>query len=211
MFEQNTLKGAYFAVAAYGFWGIAPIYFKLLTRVNPLEILSHRVVWSVILLYGLLGLTGQFSTLKIGGRKLLILAGTALLLSTNWLIFIYAVVNDNIVEASLGYFINPLFSVFLGMVFLKESLRPLQWLAILIAGAGILLQLILFGEFPLLAIGLALTFGLYGLLRKNLSLPSAAGLALETTMVLPLALGFLAVQYHSDALSFGPADVSTSV
>ena len=110
-----------------------------------------------------------------------------MLLTINWLVFIYAVVNQNITETSLGYFINPLVSVFLAVIFLKESLRPLQWIAIAVAGTGIAIQLMLFGHIPWLALALAFSFGFYGLLRKNLGMHSIAGLAVETIIVAPFA------------------------
>ena len=203
MFERQTLHGAYFAIAAYLFWGIAPIYFKALAHVPALEILAHRVVWSVILLGIILYATGQLKSLRVSRQVLMRLVVTASLLSVNWLLFIYAVINSMIIETSLGYFINPLVSVFLGMIFLRERLRPLQWIAILIAGAGIAFQLLYFGAIPWIALSLAFSFGFYGLMRKNLSLPSVTGLMLETLIVLPVALTGLFWFYSIGTLSFG--------
>ena len=120
MFEKQSVQGAYFALAAYSFWGFAPIYFKGLDHVSAPEILIQRVIWSVVLLLGILTYTGQLNALRIERRKIAILFVSASLLSVNWLIFIYAIINNNIVETSLGYFINPLVSVFLGMIFLRE-------------------------------------------------------------------------------------------
>ncbi|MFT7130160.1 MAG: chloramphenicol-sensitive protein RarD, partial [Gammaproteobacteria bacterium] len=130
MYEKNTVHGAYFALTAYLFWGIMPIYFKAVAHVSPVEILVQRILWSVVLLVGILIYTKQLSKLKVPKKKLGLLFLSASLLTTNWLIFIYAIVNNNIVETSLGYFINPLLSVLLGMIFLKERLRPLQWIAL---------------------------------------------------------------------------------
>lgn len=202
MFDQTARHGAYFALSAYTFWGVAPIYFKWVSHVSPVEILIQRILWSVVLLLVILAYTGQLKALRIPAKKLALVFVSASLLSGNWLIFIYAIVNDNIIETSLGYFINPLVSVFLGMVFLKERLRPVQWIAIAITGIGIGLQLTLFGEVPWLALSLAFSFGFYGLIRKHLSLPAVAGLALETLMVLPLALLGLVWLFNTGDMKF---------
>ena len=166
MFDQRTMHGAYFALAAYGFWGVAPIYFKLLGHVSPIEILCHRVIWSVFLLLGILAYTGQLAALRVTRRQLGLCLVTAILLSINWLIFIDAIISNNIVEASLGYFINPLVNVFLGMLFLREYLRPLQWVAISIAALGIGFQVFTLGALPWVSLALAFSFGFYGLIRK---------------------------------------------
>jgi len=191
MFEKKILQGAYFATAAYLFWGVVPIYFKWISHVSPLEIVCHRVFWSVILLGIIISVTRSWQTLRISRRQMLTLLVTAALLSVNWLIFIYAVLNNNIVEASLGYFINPLVSVLLGMIFLRERLRPLQWIAVCIAAAGIGYQLFFYGSLPIIALSLAFSFGFYGLIRKNLALPSVTALMLETLIVCPLAIAYL--------------------
>jgi chloramphenicol-sensitive protein RarD len=211
MFDQRTMHGAYFALAAYGFWGVAPIYFKMLDHVSPIEILCHRVIWSVFLLLGILAYTGQLGTLKITLRQLGLCLITALLLSLNWLIFIDAVVNNNIVEASLGYFINPLVNVFLGLLFLRESLRPLQWIAISIAALGIGFQVFTLGALPWVSLALAFSFGFYGLLRKSMQLHSVAGLTIETLLMLLPALACLAWFYSQGNVSFGHIDRTTDV
>jgi chloramphenicol-sensitive protein RarD len=211
VFDKTTLHGAYFALTAYFFWGVMPIYFKLVDHVSPPEILIQRILWSVVLLFGILFFTKQLDKLKIERKKLGILFISASLLSTNWLIFIYAIVNNNIVEASLGYFINPLISVFFGMVFLGERLRPLQWIAIAIAISGILFQLLFFGKFPLIALSLAFSFGIYGLIRKRLGIHSIAGLALETLMITPFAIIGLIWIYLQGDMKFLAVDLSTDL
>ena len=183
MFERETLHGAYFALAAYLFWGVAPVYFKAIDQVSPLEIVSQRVVWSLLLLLLILWYMGRFDTLRLPGKDWWKILLSSALLSANWLTFIYAVVHDNIVETSLGYFINPLVSVLLGMVFLNERLRPLQWIAVSIAGLGIGYQLLFYGHIPWIALTLAFSFGFYGLARKRLGLHAVGGLALETMML----------------------------
>jgi len=211
MFDKRTMHGAYFALGAYLFWGIIPVYFKMIAHVSPWEILGHRVVWSVVLLLCILAATNQLSALKVEARVIKYLILTSVLLSLNWLVFIYAILNNNIVETSLGYFINPLISVFLGMIFLSERLRPLQWVAVVIASSGIIIQLIYYGEVPLIALTLAFSFGFYGLVRKNLNLPSLVGLTLESLIMLPFAVAGLAWLYHEGRLDFVNADIQTSV
>jgi len=209
MFEKRSVQGAYFALAAYSFWGFTPIYFKWVDHVSAPEILIQRVIWSVVLLLGILTHTRQLKALRIERRKIALLFVSASLLSINWLIFIYAIINNNIVETSLGYFINPLVSVFLGMIFLRERLRPIQWIAISIAATGITSQLVFFGNIPWLALTLAFSFGFYGLIRKNLKLHPVAGLALETLMILPFALIGLVWLYHTGDMKFLAVDMTT--
>lgn len=203
MSHERTTQGVYFALTAYVFWGIVPIYFKWVDHVSPWEILAHRVVWALVLLICILAYTGELKELKVPLARLPKLFLTAMLLTVNWLVFIYAVVNQNITETSLGYFINPLVSVFLAVIFLKEGLRPLQWIAIAVAGTGIAIQLILFGRIPWLALALAFSFGFYGLLRKNLGLHAIAGLAIETIIVAPFALAYLAWIAYRQTMTFG--------
>ena len=203
MSHDRTTQGVYFALSAYLFWGIVPIYFKWVDHVSPWEILAHRVVWALVLLICILAYTGELKELKVPVAKLPKLFLTAMLLTINWLVFIYAVVNQNITETSLGYFINPLVSVFLAVIFLKEGLRPLQWIAIVVAGTGIAIQLILFGRVPWLALALAFSFGFYGLLRKNLGLHAIAGLAIETIIVAPFALAYIAWIAYRQTMTFG--------
>jgi chloramphenicol-sensitive protein RarD len=211
MFDKKTIHGAYFALAAYSFWGIAPVYFKFVSHVSAIEILIHRVLWSVVLLFGILAYTGQLSTLRVSKKKLSVLFLSSILLSVNWLIFIFAILNDNITETSLGYFINPLVYVLLGMIFLGERLRPLQWLAIAITAGGIAYQLLAFGEIPWLALALAFSFGFYGLIRKNLNLPSIAGLALETLLLAPIALIGLFWLFQQGDMKFSNVDIRTDL
>jgi len=211
VFEQRSVQGAYFALAAYTFWGLAPVFFKWLDHVSAPEILIQRVIWSVVLLLGILAYKGELNELRIEKRKIAILFISASLLSVNWLIFIYAIINNNIVETSLGYFINPLVSVLLGMIFLGERLRGIQWIAIVITTGGIAYQLLFFDDVPWLALALAFSFGFYGLIRKNLQLHPVAGLALETLMVLPFALAGLIWLYQTGSMEFLAVDISTDL
>ncbi|ARD20716.1 MULTISPECIES: EamA family transporter RarD [Shewanella] len=196
MQDLEHRKGIALAICAYCLWGIAPLYFKLLSDVSALETLAHRVVWSFIFIIILMQFLGGFSrltTLLKKPKQLLVLALTSVLIAANWLIFIWAINNDQMLDASLGYFINPLFNVLLGMVFLSERLRKLQWAAVALASIGVLIQLISFGSIPLVSLALAASFGFYGLLRKKVNIDAKTGLLVETAILLPIALGYLAL------------------
>ncbi|WP_239692492.1 EamA family transporter RarD [Microbulbifer mangrovi] len=197
MQNQNTdsaAAGLLAGLGAYLIWGFAPLYFKLLGGLSAPEILAHRSIWSLLLALILLAVLGKLHGLKavLSSRKamLALLVSTALI-STNWLIFIWAVVNDHLLDASLGYYINPLISVLLGVMVLGEKLRPLQWIAVALAALGIGYELWQFGSLPLVALGVALTFGFYGLVRKKTPVDSLTGMTVETLFLLPLAVGFL--------------------
>lgn len=207
-------KGALYAAGAYIVWGLLPIFWKALHGVPALEILSHRVVWACLLTLGLvagLGLWRQLGAALRSPRTLLVYATSALLLSANWFIYIWAVNAGHIVESSLGYFINPLVNVLLGVIFLKERLRPAQMAAITVALAGVLFLTLLYGAPPWIALLLAVSFGLYGLIRKTASLDSLVGLTLETLLILPLALSFLVYQELAGVAAFPHAGLSTTL
>ncbi|HAS8339899.1 EamA family transporter RarD [Vibrio vulnificus] len=192
--QQKARQGVLLALGAYTMWGIAPIYFKSLAVVSPLEILSHRVVWSFFLLAALLHFGRHWRTVRdvlTSKSKMLYLVTTAILVGANWLIFIWAVNANHMLDASLGYYINPLINVLLGMLFLGERLRKLQWFAVTLAACGVLVQLIVFGSVPIVAIALAFSFGFYGLLRKKVSVDAQTGLFIETLVMLPAAAIYL--------------------
>jgi len=179
------------AVSAYFLWGLAPIYFKVIDEIDSSEIMIHRVVWSTLLLFVIVVLSKKSSALfsLIKQPKLLLhLTISATFLAVNWFMFIWAVNNDHLLDASLGYYINPLFSVALGVMFLGERLRKMQSIAVALAVIGVLIQLIIIGSLPLISFALAGTFGIYGLLRKKLHVDSFIGLLIESAMMLPLAL-----------------------
>ncbi|NCO73148.1 MULTISPECIES: EamA family transporter RarD [Shewanella] len=197
-------KGVLLAVCAYTIWGVAPLYFKLLHHVPATEILMHRVIWSFIFMIIMMHFIGGFGRLRLilkQPKQLLVLFVTSVLIAANWLIFIWAVNNDHMLDASLGYFINPLFNVLLGMVFLGERLRKLQWVAVSLASIGVLVQLISFGSIPLLSLALAASFGFYGLLRKKVNIDAKSGLLVETAILLPIALGYLFITLDSSTTS----------
>ena len=192
-YEQRRQRAGFaFALAAYGFWGVVPIYFVWVSFAHPLEVLSHRVVWSVPLLAMLITLARQWPAVRaLRWRQLRVLMLCSVLLSCNWLIFIFAIQQERISETSLGYFINPLVSILLGWLFLKETMRPLQWAATGLAAVGVASEVVAQGALPWLGLSLAFTFGLYGLLRKQLAVPSSVGLGVETLFVAPLGVAYL--------------------
>lgn len=190
---RQTQIGVLCAIAAYTMWGIAPLYFKQLDIIPAAEVLMHRIVWSVVALTGLIAGFRQWPKVKAALRsrivmQTLLLAG--LLLGANWLLFIWAINNDHLLDASLGYYINPLFNVFLGRLFLGEKLRPLQQFAVVLAGSGVAVLMFSYGQLPWIALILALTFGVYGLLRKRVAVDALPGLFIETLILLPIALGY---------------------
>ena len=203
MNTQQTRQGIFYALGAYFIWGIAPAYFKLVKQVAPAEIMTHRVIWSALFMVLLISLSRSWPQVQAVLRqpkKVLLLALTAFAIGGNWLLFIWAVNNQHMLEASLGYFINPLINVVFGMLFLRERFRRLQWVAVLLATLGVLIQLWQFGSLPVIALGLALSFAFYGLLRKKIQVDAQSGMLIETCWLLPLAAIYL----------FGIADSSTS-
>ncbi|MDE2305360.1 MAG: EamA family transporter RarD [Gammaproteobacteria bacterium] len=186
--------GVAYALGAYLLWGLFPLYFKALIRVPPLQILAHRMVWSLVLLVLVLAVRRHFAWLRVlreRPRLMLRFALSAMLLSTNWGVYIWAINSGHVVDASLGYYINPLMSVVVGALVLAERLRPAQWLAVAIAAAGVAWLTWEIGHLPWIALILALSFSIYGLLRKTAPLGSLEGLALETSVLLPIALAYL--------------------
>ena len=180
-----------FALAAYTMWGIAPMYFKLLSSVPALEIVMHRIVWSVLVLCVLLVVRKKFSQVLIAIRDpkiITTLAISGLLLAVNWLVFIWAVNNDKLLDASLGYFINPIFNILLARFFLQERLTRLQLLAAFVALAGVVFLIFSYGQLPWIALVLATSFSVYGLLRKKVTVDSMPGLLIESCIMLPFAL-----------------------
>jgi chloramphenicol-sensitive protein RarD len=207
-------KGILAAVVTYALWGVFPIYWKLLQTVPPLEILCHRAVWAFVLVLMLLAVTRQWAWLRRARnspRTLIAFAGSACLLGLNWFTYIWAVNAGHIVDSSLGYFINPLVSVMLGVLFLGERLRSWQAVAIALAIMGVLFLALAHGVFPWIALVLAGTFGFYGLLRKTASLGSLEGLSLEMALLFLPALAYLAYLESASRASFGHAGIVTSV
>ena len=183
------------AALAFVLWGLFPIYVKQIAAVPVAEIVVHRTVWSLVYMLALLAATRRLGAVRMAlaqPRTLALFSLSALLLATNWMVYVWAVSNERILDASLGYFINPLVTVLLGYVVLKERLRPAQWLAVMLAGAGVLWLIVGVGEWPWVALVIASSFGVYGLLRKTATLGAVEGLGVEaflqTLVALPLLL-----------------------
>jgi chloramphenicol-sensitive protein RarD len=182
--------GVFYASSAFLIWGLGPIYWKALSDVPPLEIIMHRVVWGVILLITAV-IMGKFQADFINALKdlrlLLMLLITAYILAANWLLYVWAINNNYILQGSLGYYINPLVNVLFGVLFLRERLRPAQIAAVLLAGSGVVYLTYSYGEFPWIALALASSFGLYGLIRKVAPVGPLVGLCIETLLLAPPA------------------------
>lgn len=186
-------KGLLYALGAYGLWGLFPLYWKFVKHVPALQVIGHRIGWSFVLLILVVLATGRWRQIRsfLTRRVLAVYLATGLLLSVNWLIYVWGVNEGYIVETSLGYFINPLLSVLLGVVFLRERLRLAQWLPIGLATAGVIYLTLMYGRLPWIALSLAFSFGLYGLVKKLAPLGSLHGLTLETGMVFVPAIAYL--------------------
>lgn len=209
-------KGILAGAVAYTLWGLFPLYLKLLQAVPPLQITAQRAVWSFVMLLALAAVLGELPSLKKalatrGHIRLVgIYLGLAFLLSVNWLIFVWAVSTNHTVEASLGYFINPLVNVLLGQIFLGERLRAGQWLAVGVAAGGVIYLTASSNSLPWIALALAISFGFYGLIKKLSPLGSLSGLTLETALMVPAALAYLGWLEAAGASRYGdvePANV----
>lgn len=205
-------RGIAYAAAAYLLWGVFPIYFKALQHVAPLEILGHRIVWSLAVCAALLLALRRLqwlADLRRQPRVLAWFAASSVLVAANWFVYIWAVNAGRVVDASLGYFINPLVNVLIGAAFLHERLRRAQWLAVAIAAAGVAWLTWQAGAVPWIGLVLALTFGLYGLLRKTAALGAIEGLSLETLLLTPVAAAYLLWLAHGGASGFVDGDATT--
>lgn len=205
--DEAATRGLAAAVGAYGLWGVLPLYFRAVGAVPPLEIVAHRIAWSMLLLLVILYFRKRFAGLVevFSSRRLLLpLVASAILMAGNWLLYIWAVQNGHVIASSLGYFLNPMLNVLLGFAFLRERLTRVQWLAVGFAGAGV--AVLAAGAASSLWISLALggSFAVYGLIRKVIPTGPMVGLSVETMLLLPLALGGLAWWAASGTLVFGP-------
>lgn len=212
--NRESAVGIAYALLAYSLWGFSAIYFKAIDYVPALDVLGHRVIWSAVFLAVLLFLRRRFGEMLEVLRdfsRLRWLIVSALLISANWGAYIFAVQSSRILEASLGYYINPLVSVFLGMLFLKETLRPWQWVAIALAALGTLNLVISAGVVPWLSLFLAFSFGFYGLVRKAAPVPPLLGLFVETLLVAPIALIYLVWLNANGEGAFGSVDHYTDI
>ncbi|MFC0338192.1 chloramphenicol-sensitive protein RarD [Kushneria avicenniae] len=211
--EQGA--GLLAALGCFSMWGVLPLYFHLIgPSVTPWEILAHRMIWAAVLLTLFVVLTHRSARIMavVRDRRLLLaLMTTAVLISVNWGLFIWAVSSHHVLQASLGYYINPLLNVVLGLVFFRERLRPLQVAAVLLAAAGVMIMVVGFGRVPWVSLILAGSFGFYGAIRKRIGVDSITGLYIETMLLLPFALLWLGHLYQQQQAVFLQGSISTDV
>jgi len=212
--NDKTRYGLLCGVSSYMIWGVLPIFWKLIRDVPAYETLAHRILWSFILVAILVLVRGDMAKLMDilrDKRALAYITVCSVLITFNWFLFIWCVNNGHIVDASLGYYINPLMSVFLGTFVLKERLDIGQKAAIAVAAAGVLTMILVYGSFPWIPISLAASFAVYGLLKKKIALDSSAGLAVETLITAPFALAFLSYLSIGGNGAFGSSTFTTVI
>lgn len=203
---NDSRKGIALGAAAYLCWGFFPLYWPLLEPASALEVLAHRFVWSMVFVLVALTVMGRwtaFTTIGRDRRLMLILTFASITIALNWGGFIYGVTNGHVIETSLGYFINPLVTVLLGVFVLKETLRPVQWVAIVIGASAVVVLTVDYGRLPWVALLVAFSFATYGFLKKKADLPAFEGLGMETAILFPVALAFLVVLQLRGDLAFG--------
>ena len=206
--------GAFSAALAFVWWGLFPLYFRIVTGIAPVEVLAHRIVWCLLFLAGVLTVRRQWAWLPQVLRRPKVLAAftaSALLIAANWITYIWAVNNDHVIDASLGYFITPMFNVLLGYTVLQERPRRVQWVALAIAALGVLWLALQTGKLPWIALVLGITFAFYGLLRKVAALGPLEGLTLETLVLGPPALAALLIWSHAGTGVFPSDALGTNV
>lgn len=217
MTDKHIKQGIIYGLCAYIIWGFLPIYWKLLDGVDAGAVLAHRILWSFVFMIIFIFATKQWSLfveqckeIFLNVKVVTLITAASLLISFNWLIFIWAVQNEYVVQASLGYYINPLISVLLGMIFLRERLSKLQITSFVLAGIGVFYLTFDYGVFPWVAFILAFTFAMYGLLKKVANVSAVFSLAIETLIVTPIALLYLIVVFGND-LGFGQTNMTESL
>ncbi len=199
-------KGVLFALAAYILWGFFPLYFKAIQQVSALQILAHRIAWGFVFTLAVVLVLRQWKEFRasvFNRRTFLIYAGASVVLGINWFTYVWAVITNHVVESSLGYFINPIVSVLLGVIFLRERLRTFQWVAIAMVTAGVVYLTITFGQLPWISLVLAVTFGFYGLLKKIAPLGALHGITLETAVLTIPSLAYLFIVNANGTGTFG--------
>ena len=207
--DADIRSGLFAAVAAYGMWGFLPLYFQFLGDLPPLVILAHRIVWSVptaLILVLAAGKWADFAGVLRQPRMMLTLLTSSVAIATNWTIYIWAVTNDRILEGSLGYYINPLIVFVFAAMFFNERFRPLQLVAVVVAAMGVVNQTLVVGEFPWVSLSLAMSFAIYGAVRKTTAIDSRVGFGMEALLLAPAALLYLAFFLPAGGRAFGSGD-----
>ncbi len=196
--------GLIFGVLAYVLWGAFPIYFALLDAVSPWEVVAHRIIWTLVFLVIVIAIARTWRSVRraMNKRTLLILLAAAIFISINWVVYVYAVASNQVVQASLGYFINPLISVALGVILLRERLRTTQWVAVAVAVLAVAILTISYGAVPWISLTLGFSFGMYGLLKKVANVGSTVSLAIETAVLAPFAFALMAVWESNGQAAF---------
>ena len=205
-----TRRGAFYGAGAYLLWGLFPLYWPLLEPSSSLEVLAHRIVWSLIVVVVLLRITRRLPQVRAAvtnRAQLLKLSLAAVVIGINWFAYIYGVTHDRVIEASLGYFINPIITVLLGVIVLGERLRPVQWAAMGAAFVAVVVLTVENGSPPWIALVLAFSFGTYGLLKKTAGVGAVEGLAIETAVLMPVAAAYLFFLGATGASTFGSEGV----
>jgi len=213
--ERNTkIVGVLYGFLAYIAWGLLPLYWKLIKAVPAQEILAHRMFWSFLYVSGLLFFFGNWKGIKkvlADKKKLVYITLAAVIIGINWFTYIYGVNSGHVVEASLGYYINPLITVLLGVTVLKERLDKWQGFALILAASGVILMTIQYGRIPWIALGLAFSFGFYGLIKKIVKVDSMIGLAMETAILMPFALGYILFKQGNGTGAIGIIPITTTI
>ena len=208
---MSKSKGVFYAIGAYLIWGTMPLYWYLLSGITPYEIVAHRILWSAVLMIILstIFFKTDFRSILRSKKKMLYLLCTSALITLNWTLYIWAVENGHVIDASLGYYVNPFINVIFGVLFLKERLAGIQKVAIAFAFFGVAYLTFSYGAFPFISIILACTFSLYGLLRKKAQIEAMPALTIETIIALPVALGFLTMTFVTHTNTYQLNDVFT--
>lgn len=212
--DKEYKSGIFFGLGAYFLWGILPVYWKMLESVPALEILANRFIWSAVFVIGIIIFSGKFKTFLSETKYIfsscktaVVMLAAAITISFNWGVFIWAVEDGRIIESSMGYYINPLVSVLFGMLFLKEHLDKLQLAAVFCAATGIAIMIIKNGSLPWVSVSLAITFALYGLLKKIINISALTSILLETLLITPVALSYLYFLSGTDSCAFQNAEL----
>ena len=214
MKQRSPMSGVWFGILAYTAWGVLPLYWKLLNLVPALEILSHRILWSFIFIWLIILVTGgwQFVGNAFADKKnILLIFLSGILISINWFTYIWAVNSNHVIEASMGYYINPLVVVLLSVVVIKERLNRWQGIAIILAATGVMIMTVQYGRIPWVSLVLASSFALYGLLKKLVKVDSMTGLALETSIIMPIALAYIISKEVQGVGALGVNPIATSL
>jgi chloramphenicol-sensitive protein RarD len=214
MGEGEHRRGLIYGVGAYAAWGLFPLYWTVLEPASPLEILAHRIVWSLVFVAALLLIArrnGWWTAMRAKPKTIAYLAVAAVVIGINWFVYIWAVNNGNVVQTSLGYYINPLVTVLLGVLIFRERLNRTQWIAMAVAGSAVILLTVDYGRPPLIAFWLALSFAVYALCKKKANTGAVESLTVETAVLMPVALGYIGFLHATGEATFGQQGIAKAL